>query len=47
MEKLTPKQIQNWRNILLQQLGPMALLLTDKQVQAHKDKMQQKIDKEN
>ena len=43
-EKLSPEQIKNWRKILTLTLGPYALLMPDKEVQRHRDKMQQHVD---
>ncbi len=45
--KLTPSQIENWRNILLMQVGPYAQMMSDGEIQAHSDKMQEIIDAQN
>ena len=45
MEKLTDKQIQNWRKVLSLTLGAYAFMMSDEEVQTTKDKMQNHIDK--
>ncbi len=45
-DKLTPEQIKNWKNILCGMVGPYAKFMTDEQVQAFRDKMQNGINKE-
>lgn len=42
-EKLTPKQIENWRKVLAGMIGPYALLMPDEQVQSIRDRMQQNV----
>ncbi len=39
-EKLTPEQIQNWRNVLAGLLGPYALIMSNEEIQDFRDKMQ-------
>jgi hypothetical protein len=39
--KLTPEQIENWRNVLLGMIGPYALIMPAEQVQAMRDKFQE------
>jgi hypothetical protein len=43
-EKLTPKQIENWRRILCMMIGPYALMMTDEQIQQYRDQMQKKLE---
>ena len=43
--KLTPEQIENWRNVLLMTLGPYAMLMTAEQIQKYRDMMQEKANK--
>jgi cytoplasmic iron level regulating protein YaaA (DUF328/UPF0246 family) len=42
-EKLTPEQVENWRNFLVTLVGLYALLLTAEQIQAYRDSMQKNI----
>ncbi len=42
-EKLTPKQIENWRGILSVRFGPYALIMPAHEIQAYKDKTQEEI----
>jgi len=42
--KLTPEQIENWRKVLVMQLGPYALMMPDEEVQMMRDKMQEHVD---
>ena len=39
-EKLTAKQLDNWRQVLLTMLGPYALIAPDEQIQRFRDRMQ-------
>ncbi len=39
--KLTPEQVENWRNVLLGMVGPYALIMPVEQVQAMRDKFQE------
>jgi hypothetical protein len=39
-EKLTPKQIENWRRVLVGIIGPYALIMPEADIQAYRDKMQ-------
>ena len=39
-ETLNAKQIANWRNILVNMLGPYALMMSDDKVQEMHDQMQ-------
>ena len=43
-DTLTPTQIENWRQVLFQTLGPYALFMPVSQILAYKDRMQQEID---
>lgn len=40
---LTPAQIENWRKLLCVQFGPYALIMPDKEVQAHRDRIQRAL----
>ena len=40
MDKLTPEQVENWRNVLLGMIGPAALILPADKIQAIRDNMQ-------
>lgn len=42
---MTPEQIKNFRTVLIQILGPYALLMSDSDVEKMKDKFQERIDK--
>ena len=42
---MTKNQIENYRLVLQDMLGPIALLLSDEEVKAHRDMMQKEIDK--
>jgi hypothetical protein len=42
-EKLTPAQVENWRNILLGMIGPYALMMPEEDVQALRDKLQEHV----
>ena len=42
-EKLTPKQIENWRKVLFLTLGSYAFIMSDEEVQKTKDNMQEKV----
>jgi len=39
MDDLTKEQIENWRKMLVGQIGPWALMMPDEEVQALKDRM--------
>lgn len=41
---LTEAQITNWRRVLVGMLGPYALLMSDGEVQAFRDKLQARAD---
>ena len=42
--KLTPaQQLDNWRNMLVGMIGPYALLMSESDIQAYKDKMQRAL----
>lgn len=45
LEKLTPEQIKNWRNILATQFGfgPYAFVMSDAEIQKIRDNMQAKV----
>ena len=43
IHKLTPKQIKNWRRILISLIGPYALLLPEFQIQEYRNKLQNRI----
>lgn len=45
-EQLTPEQLANWRRVLLSMLGPYALLMSDAEIQAYRDKMQASLGEE-
>jgi len=40
---LTPAQIENWRDVLLAQIGPYALLLPVTEIQAYANAIQDKL----
>ena len=42
--KLTPEQVENWRNVLLQTLGPYALIMPPEEIQRYRDRMQELAD---
>ena len=42
VHRLTPEQIENWRNLLLITLGPIALYLSEDKIQSYRDQMQRK-----
>lgn len=42
-EKLTDKQIENWRKVLCTTLGPYALIMPAEEIQKIRDKMQEKF----
>jgi hypothetical protein len=42
--KLTPQQIENWRRVLLGQIGPYALLMSNDEVQQEHDRLQEIAD---
>lgn len=42
-EPLTPEQIENWRKVLLMQVGPYALLMTAEQIQKTRDNLQSQV----
>ena len=39
--KLTPEQIANWRNVLIQTLGCYALIMPDKEIIMYANKLQE------
>jgi len=43
--KLTEKQIENWRKVLCLTLGPYARLMPSEDIQKMRDKMQEHLDK--
>ena len=43
--KLTPEQIENWRNVLLGMIGPYALIMPVEQVQKWRDKFKEQVNK--
>ena len=43
-ETMTKEQIENFKRVLLLQIGPYALLLSDEEVTAYRDKLQKKLD---
>ena len=43
--KLTPEQITNWRKTMLNIVGPVAFVLSDDDIQAFRDKMQEAANK--
>jgi hypothetical protein len=43
-EKLSAKQIKNWRKILCRMFGPYALMIPEEEVQSIRDKMQNKAE---
>ena len=42
---LTPEQIENWRSVLVGQIGPYAYIMPDSEIQLRHDKMQEIADK--
>lgn len=44
-EQLTDEQVQNWRMILCEMIGPYALIMPRAQVQELRDKMQMTVNK--
>lgn len=46
VEKLTPEQIENWRNILCSNIGPYAWIMSDDDIQKYRDAMQLKINRQ-
>ena len=43
--KLTPEQIENWRRILVTQIGPYALFMSLEEIQEHRDMIQKQVNK--
>lgn len=41
--KLTPEQIQHWRDVLCTMFGPYALMMPNEQVQAVRDKYDREL----
>ena len=41
-EKLTPAQVENWRNVLCNVIGPSALIMPESDIQACKDETQRR-----
>jgi hypothetical protein len=46
MDELTPQQIENWRKVLVGLIGPYALIMPEKDIQATANSMQERIDSE-
>jgi hypothetical protein len=46
-EKLTPEQIENWRNVLRYTFGPYAMIMSDEEIQKHRDMEQSRTDKKS
>jgi hypothetical protein len=46
-EKLTPEQIENWRKVLRYTFGPYAMIMSDEEIQRHRDMEQSRIDKKS
>jgi len=44
--ELTDEQVENWRKILMLQIGSYALIMPKEEVQKMRDKMQEKISNE-
>lgn len=44
--KLTPEQIENWRNVLVGMVGPFALFMPDELIQEYRDNFQNRVDEE-
>lgn len=42
--KLTAEQVENWRNVLVHSLGPIALMLPEEEIQAIRDQIQSCVD---
>lgn len=45
-DKLTPKQIENWRKALCVAIGPYALIAPEEQIQNIRDRLQCRLIKE-
>ncbi|MDO8640820.1 MAG: hypothetical protein Q7R33_04700 [Nitrosarchaeum sp.] len=45
--KLTDKQIENWREVLYEMLGPYAYIMSKEAIQKYRDKLQLEADKLN
>ena len=45
MSELTPEQVANWRNVLVPMLGPYALLMPPAEINAVRDRMQERVNK--
>ena len=45
MSELTDEQVKNWREALCATIGPYALLMPREQVQAIRNKMQERVEK--
>ena len=43
--KMSPKQIENFRRVLVGMIGPYALMMPAEEIQRYKDSMQHQIDK--
>lgn len=39
-DKLSSEQIENWRRILVMEIGPYALIMPPEEIQKHRDKIQ-------
>jgi hypothetical protein len=44
-ERLTPEQIENWRKVLRYTFGPYAMIMSDEEIQKHRDMEQSRMDK--
>ena len=40
---LSPEQIKNWRKILVGMVGPYALIMSEREIQMFRDKMQDRV----
>ena len=43
-EKLTPVQVENWRNYLAKEVGAYAFIMPEEDVRVYADEVQSKID---
>lgn len=41
--ELTPEQIRNWRNLLVDMIGPYALIAPVEVIQMYRDRMQEQV----
>lgn len=44
-KKLTPEQIKNWRLVLTNMFGPIAMLLSEEDIEKFRETMQKNVDK--